>query len=1009
MEFSCVNKSCHLTNDSSFKPKPRAECCVTFNLPKITVDTTSKLISESWLKPMLDLIGERDFKEAWALAEYFPSTHSRKLVQLAALLGQNSVGEASALLSSLNSETQNLVGDFTSILSHTDVDVLTAASQAIHNKYFELGDFCIQLRLYNNPEATSVVIDWLLKIVAWRLSTGDFNIGVTYLAKAVILDDSPSRLIQYADILLVNQPEVSCHVQSVAFSPDGQFIVSGSNDKTVRLWDLNGNQIGQPFIGHNWWVRSVAFSPDGQFIVSGSNDETVRLWDLNGNQIGQPFIGHKDQVCSVTFSPDGQFIVSGSNDKTVRLWDLNGNQIGQPFIGHNWRVRSVAFSPDGQFIVSGSDDRTVRLWNLKGGQIGQPLIWYNVRVRSVAFSPDGRFIVSGSNDKTIQIWNLQGDSIIKKNPNLQIALASNLIHLSQNDIDIRPKILELFTGYSYKKQIDSGDNVLADLYAVPALRAHSIRKAYSFIPSCVDSVEKSCSDEKPKTVEIVRNTRIEFTSECVLAQPVELKIQLTREISENTRVLEKILLLIAPDTKQIELNVNVTAPGFAMRSYPQPLTLPVKGDSNEVTFTLYPEEKGDQNVEIEFFEGATRVGYVLVGTYVSSYSFFESRSEVEVLSMEDPINGLNNLLVRPVNTDKHIIHITWIEKESKLSYTIYPANRLNDWEKTIPNIQQQIEDDLRNLNAFLTEVVQQGNPSDDRWDSICFNLQGVGANLFKMLIPPEVARQVRTWKIGSTVIVSTNEQWIPWELMYDGEDFFGKKFIFARYPRLTEDEKWPDKDRDESQGDRQIKRVLNVVGGDVPASESDRATQLFSTYLPLDYTQLLFKQPISALVKALPGADVLHFTCHGHLEPHLLQIAGDKNKTRIENLLPETIQSLPLELGSLVFANACASTAPILTFGKFSSFGWKFYQRGAAAFVGTLGAVPVRYAVNFAESVYLELFNTNERISIGQAVAKAKEVAASDRNLFWLLYCIYGDPDFSFERQKKSEEEDNDN
>lgn len=170
--------------------------------------------------------------------------------------------------------------------------------------------------------------------------------------------------------------------------------------------------------------------------------------------------------------------------------------------------------------------------------------------------------------------------------------------------------------------------------------------------------------------------------------------------------------------------------------------------------------------------------------------------------------------------------------------------------------------------------------------------------------------------------------------------------------------------------------------------------------------QLLSKQPISVLVKALSGADALHFTCHGHLEPHLLQIAGDKNKTRIENLLPETIQNLPLERGSLVFANACASTVPVLTFGKFSSFGWKFYQRGADAFIGTLGAVPVKYAVNFAESVYRELFNPDERITIGQAVAKAKEVAANERNLFWLLYCIYGDPDFSIIHNKNLEGED---
>jgi hypothetical protein len=107
----------------------------------------------------------------------------------------------------------------------------------------------------------------------------------------------------------------------VAFSPDGKTIVSGSADKTIRLWDTKGNPIGQSFKGHQDWVHSVAFSPDGKTIVSGSTDTTIRLWDTKGNPIGQPFTGHTDKVMSVAFSPDGKTIVSGSADKTIRLWD----------------------------------------------------------------------------------------------------------------------------------------------------------------------------------------------------------------------------------------------------------------------------------------------------------------------------------------------------------------------------------------------------------------------------------------------------------------------------------------------------------------------------------------------------------------------------------------------------------------------------------------------------------------------------------------------------------------
>jgi energy-coupling factor transporter ATP-binding protein EcfA2 len=200
-------------------------------------------------------------------------------------------------------------------------------------------------------------------------------------------------------------------VYSVAISPDGKLIVSGSDDRTVRLWDIQGNPIGQPLRGHEGWVYSVAISPDGKMIVSGSDDRTVRLWDIQGNPIGQPLRGHEGWVYSVAISPDGKMIVSGSWDGTVRLWDIQGNPIGQPLRGHEGFVNSVAISSDGMMIVSGSDDKTVRLWDIQGNPIGQPLRGHEGSVTSVAISPDGKMIVSGSDDKTVRLWDIQGNPI----------------------------------------------------------------------------------------------------------------------------------------------------------------------------------------------------------------------------------------------------------------------------------------------------------------------------------------------------------------------------------------------------------------------------------------------------------------------------------------------------------------------------------------------------------------------------------------------------------------------
>jgi WD40 repeat protein len=199
-------------------------------------------------------------------------------------------------------------------------------------------------------------------------------------------------------------------VCAVVFSPDGEKIISGSVDHTVRLWNAStGQPIQSPFEGHTSWVTSVAFSPDGNRIVSGSRDNTLRLWDIStGRIIGLPFEGHTSWVLSVAFSPDGNKIASGSADHTLCLWDVStGRTIGSPFEGHTGWVLSVAFSPDGNKIASGSADHTLRLWDVSTGRtIGSPFEGHSGWVNAVAFSPSRNQIISGSNDSTLRLWDV---------------------------------------------------------------------------------------------------------------------------------------------------------------------------------------------------------------------------------------------------------------------------------------------------------------------------------------------------------------------------------------------------------------------------------------------------------------------------------------------------------------------------------------------------------------------------------------------------------------------------
>ncbi|MBD2526661.1 CHAT domain-containing protein [Nostoc sp. FACHB-133] len=196
-------------------------------------------------------------------------------------------------------------------------------------------------------------------------------------------------------------------IKTTAFSPDGQMIVTGSADGTVKLWSLDGKQL-QSLTAHKQAVNSATFSPDGQMIVTGSADGTVKLWSLDGKQL-QSLTAHKQAVNSATFSPDGQMIVTGSADGTVKLWSLDGKQL-QSLTAHKQAVNSATFSPDGQMIVTGSADGTVKLWSLDGKEL-KTLPAHNQPVNSATFSPDGQVIVTGSADGTVKLWSLDGKEL----------------------------------------------------------------------------------------------------------------------------------------------------------------------------------------------------------------------------------------------------------------------------------------------------------------------------------------------------------------------------------------------------------------------------------------------------------------------------------------------------------------------------------------------------------------------------------------------------------------------
>ena len=198
-------------------------------------------------------------------------------------------------------------------------------------------------------------------------------------------------------------------VKSVAWSPDGAYLVSGSVDKTVQVWEAGTGDHLFTYTGHSEAVNAVAWSPDGKLIASASNDSTIQVWEADAGICIFTCRGHSDAVNAVAWSPDGKLIASAGDDTTVRIWDATTGHHLFTYHGHSDWVRTLAWSPDSKRIASAGDDSMVHIWHAATSRntffTRNAYRGHSYWVRAVTWSPDGKLIASASDDLTVHVWN----------------------------------------------------------------------------------------------------------------------------------------------------------------------------------------------------------------------------------------------------------------------------------------------------------------------------------------------------------------------------------------------------------------------------------------------------------------------------------------------------------------------------------------------------------------------------------------------------------------------------
>lgn len=573
----------------------------------------------------------------------------------------------------------------------------------------------------------------------------------------------------------------------------------------------------------------------------------------------------------------------------------------------------------------------------------------------------------------VDIKTIEGDAvigeIIKKKLDDETTLSSNDRHLS-GDIERKVK--------KKKKR-----------------KTNKIKSGIETNTSSSDGTFGSTNQESIN--QFYRYTKVDCPHECSLNDEIELSVKLTIKKPLETAVRQFVQIPVDNLEKSVILILKVTAPDFQVDKSQKTMNVPIDEDSDKVVFKMKPLSVGKQIVEIEIYWNALRIGYFALEIEVMAV-LDHPDPPAHIVCYENPGSFIGNAFItKPVKKKTEVyntLHVTW-DSVSKLTYALYPESGPpeGDWEVENIGSQESLQDSLNDLASLITDIAQKKYLNKEEELSCLENMRGIGSVLFEKFIPEYLRFKIKEWPPGEILCISTTEQWIPWELIYDGNGFWGERFLIFRLPRV----KGNLQSNDQKNSDEKVKpgtdiiNIIHVLGGEIKDIYTERAKNVFKIAESQASIITLEKSNLSALIKQIGKADLLHFTCHGYHKPSLYLQISDKQDKQL-NLRFEALKSenFAVKKGSIIFSNACHSSSPSVIFGDFVNFGWEFYRKGAAVFIGTTGTIPTEYAIEFSENFYNRLFKSNAGVAI--AFREAKREMHKKNNFFHLLYCLYANP-----------------